>query len=306
MTRVPMLAAVAALSLLAAGPSRAAGTDPNRLFAESRLVVLDRISVEVVGQGQDIVLIPGLASSRETWKATAERLKGRYRLHLVQVAGFAGEPARANAAGEVVEPTEEAIDAYIRQQKLAPAVVIGHSLGGTMILMLAERHPADLKKAMVVDALPFYGMTMAGALATPASLQAGAARARDQIAAATDDQYRASSAQQMMGMASDPERRKTIGGWGLASDRSVIARALYDDLQTDLRPGLAKIAAPIVLLFPDYTPAQAPPGAMAQFYPPAFAAAPTVKPVQVEHSLHFIMFDQPGAFDRAVDGFLAP
>ena len=74
-----------------------------KLFSDSRLVRGDRISVEVVGQGPDVVLIPGLASSRETYRRTAERLRGRYRLHLVQVAGFAGEPAAANASGPVTE-----------------------------------------------------------------------------------------------------------------------------------------------------------------------------------------------------------
>jgi pimeloyl-ACP methyl ester carboxylesterase len=300
-----MLAA-AVLALSAAGPSHAAGTDPNRLFADSRLVVLDRFSVEVTGRGPDLVLIPGLASSRETWKATAERLKSRYRLHLVQVAGFAGEASRANAAGEIIEPTEEAIDAYIRQQKLAPAVVIGHSLGGTMLLMLAERHPEDLKKGLIVDALPFYGMVMAGPTATPATLQPSAARTRDAMLALTDEQFRASGGQNLAGMISDPKQREMAAGWVAASDHSVVARAMYDDLQTDLRPDLAKISTPLTLLYPDYTPVGAPPGAMTRMYPPAYAAAAKVRPVLVEHSLHFIMLDQPAAFDKALDEFLAP
>ena len=52
----------------------------------------DRLSVEVVGQGHDVILIPGLASSREVWRATADRLKATHTVHLVQLAGFAGEP----------------------------------------------------------------------------------------------------------------------------------------------------------------------------------------------------------------------
>jgi pimeloyl-ACP methyl ester carboxylesterase len=55
----------------------------------------DRITVTVRGQGPDVVLIPGLASSSAVWDATAAHLEGRYRLHIVQVAGFA--PARLRA-----------------------------------------------------------------------------------------------------------------------------------------------------------------------------------------------------------------
>jgi pimeloyl-ACP methyl ester carboxylesterase len=301
----PFLLAVCAAALMTSPAAKAAPADPNHLFPESHVVTRDRISVEVIGKGPDLVLIPGLSSSRATWKATAERLKDRYRLHLVQVAGFSGEPARANAEGEVMAPTAEAIDAYIREQKLAPATVLGHSMGGTMILMLAERHPADLKKAFVVDALPFYGMARGGPAATPASVQPMAAAMRDAILSSNDDQYRASLALQMPGMATAPADRAMILGWSLASDHSVVARAMYEDLQTDLRPDLARITTPITLLYPDYTPAGAPAGAMKQMYPAAFAPAPKVTPVEVEHSVHFIMLEQPAAFDKALDAFLA-
>jgi pimeloyl-ACP methyl ester carboxylesterase len=301
-----LIACAVAATAIACGAARAADTPKTlRLFPDSRLVTEDRISVEVVGKGPDLVLIPGLASSRETWKATAERLKGRYRLHLVQVAGFAGEPARANAKGEVMGPTAEAIDAYIREQKLAPATVIGHSMGGTMILMLAERHSDDLKKALVVDALPFYGMARGGPAATPATMQPAAAAARDGILASSDDQYRAQLAAQMPGMVTAPASRAMIVDWGLASDRSVVARAMYEDLQTDLRPDLAKITTPITLLYPDYTPAGAPAGAIRQTYVPAFAPAASIKPVEIEHAVHFIMLEQPAVFDKALDDFLA-
>src|SRR5580658_3054793 len=79
--------------------------------------VTDRITVTVRGEGSDVVLIPGLACSSAVWDATAKRLEGHYRLHIVQVAGFSGSPPRANAQGLVVQPTVEAIDAYIKTNK---------------------------------------------------------------------------------------------------------------------------------------------------------------------------------------------
>ncbi|HEX4296309.1 MAG TPA: alpha/beta fold hydrolase, partial [Rhizomicrobium sp.] len=102
------------------------------------IVTRERFSDEIVGAGPDLVFIPGLASSRATWKATADRLRGHYRLHLIQLAGFAGEAPRANAAGAVLVPTAEAIDAYLVEAHLTPATLIGHSLGGTTILYLAQ------------------------------------------------------------------------------------------------------------------------------------------------------------------------
>ena len=50
----------------------------------------DRLSVEVIGSGPDVILIPGFGSSREVWRAEATRLAPTHRVHLVQLAGFAG------------------------------------------------------------------------------------------------------------------------------------------------------------------------------------------------------------------------
>jgi pimeloyl-ACP methyl ester carboxylesterase len=52
-----------------------------------------RFSVEVVGSGPDVILIPGLTASKEVWRGTVNAVPG-YRYHLVQVAGFAGTAPR--------------------------------------------------------------------------------------------------------------------------------------------------------------------------------------------------------------------
>lgn len=296
------LAALAALVLLAS--PAAAQTDPNRLFADSKLVVRDRFSDEVVGKGPDVVFIPGLASSRATWKATAERLRGAHRLHLIQVAGFAGEPARANATGEVLAPTAEAIDAYLVEQKLSPAVVVGHSLGGTLSLYLAQKHPEHLKKVLVVDALPFYAVVMMGPQATVERATPIATRIRDAAWNGDAAAYGKSMEPQIARMVTRPADRAMVVNWSVLSDHGVIMRALYDDLTLDLRPGLAAMKTPIVLLYPDNTPAGAPEGVMDKMYPPIFAPAATIRTQRIDKSLHFIMLDQPQAFAAALDGFL--
>jgi pimeloyl-ACP methyl ester carboxylesterase len=288
-----------AMALGSSGLAAPATSSP-RLFADDKVFTAGRISVEVVGQGPDLVLIPGLASSRETWKATAERLKDHYRLHLVQVAGFAGEPARDNAAGPVLEPTAEAIDAYIRDQGLAPATVIGHSLGGTMILWLAIHHPQDLRRALVVDALPDFAQVMLGANAPPEQVKAmaeGMRRAPPRPASANEKMLAA--------MVGGADNRALVAAWSQASNPSAVQNALADDLELDLRPALGRIYTPITLLYPDNTPVGAPPGAMDGFYKTAFAQAPTIKLERVDKSLHFIMLDQPAAFSEALDAFLA-
>ncbi|MGZ6040070.1 MAG: alpha/beta fold hydrolase, partial [Phenylobacterium sp.] len=276
----------------------------NRLFADSRIVVRDRFSDEIVGKGPDLILMPGLASSRITWKATAERLRGHYRLHLLQVAGFAGEPARANATGEVLVPTAEAIDAYLVEQKLTPATFIGHSLGGTTLIYLAEHHPDHFRKGLAVDSLPFFG-GMQDPNATADSVRPQAAKMRDAMMAGAGKTTPEQLMPQMRAMSKDPATQLMVAGWGADSDRKVVGQAMYDDLTLDLRPGLTLIRTPITLVFPDNTPLGTPAGMMARIYPALYATAPSVKPTEITNSLHFAMLDQPEAFAEKLDAFLA-
>ena len=147
--------------------------------------VSDRITVSVRGEGPDVVLIPGLACSNAVWDATARHLEGHYRLHIVQVAGFAGAPSRANAQGAVIQPTVDAIDAYIKANKLKTPKIIGHSLGGLMGMMLALQHPEDVGKLMIVDSLPFFSALFGANDAAAATPQA--ATMRDAILNETQD-----------------------------------------------------------------------------------------------------------------------
>jgi pimeloyl-[acyl-carrier protein] methyl ester esterase len=299
-----VLAAAAALAVLAAAATAQTPADPNRLFGDSRLVVRDRFSDEIVGKGPDLVFIPGLSSSRATWKATAERLRGNHRLHLIQVAGFSGEPARANATGDVLIPTAEAIDAYLVEQKLTPATLIGHSLGGTTALYLAEKHPEHLKKAMMVDALPFLPLMQGNPAVTVEQIRPLAVRIRDGMVAGGAG-YETGVKSAVAGMVSGAADTQMVVGWGMASDPGVVGRAYYDDFLLDLRPGLAGLKTPLTLLYPDNVPNHAPPGMMEKVYPALYAAAPSVKPVVIADAKHFIMLDQPKAFADALDAFLA-
>lgn len=262
-----------------------------KLFGDSKLVTRGRMSVEIVGKGPDLVLIPGLASSRETWRATAERLRGRYRIHLVQIAGFAGEAPRDNADGAVFDPVLADIAEYLDTLP-KPAIVMGHSFGGTLGLALAEQHPDRLAKLMIVDALPFFGVVMAGPNATVETIRPMTDRmAKAPVAPMPEAQSRAMMAQ----MATAPADVERIVGWSRASDPTVVARAMREDMLADLRPGLANVKTPITVLYE--TP-------LAPLMTAGYATLATRTMVEVPGAKHFIMFDQPARFDAEVDAFL--
>jgi pimeloyl-ACP methyl ester carboxylesterase len=281
------------VAALTAGHSKAATPFPDAASA--------RFSVTVSGEGPDVLLIPGLASSGAVWDGTVAHLKGHYRLHVLTLAGFAGEPAAANAEGDILKPSVEAIDAYIKASHLQKPVVAGHSLGGLMALMLAKTHPEDAGKLVIVDALPYVGVIF-NPTATVERVKPQAAAMRDGLIAASADTFKAQQAASAARLVTGPADQAKLLDWSLASDRRVLAQSLYEDLTIDLRPDLADIDTPTVLIYP-VAPGEDAAAAEAT-YRTSYAGKPNLTFSRVNDSRHFIMLDQPAAFQSALEAAL--
>lgn len=262
----------------------------------------NRISVTVRGEGPDVILIPGLACSGEVWDATAKHLAGHYRVHIVQVAGFGGLPSRANAQGAVTQPSVDAIDAYIKSNKLKAPKVIGHSMGGLMGMMLAIQHPEEVGGLMVVDSLPFFSVLFGATDAAAATPQA--VKMRDMVLNESQAEYAQGEEQFLANLVKSPEGRKAAVKWGVASDKSVVARALYEVMTIDIRPKLSQIKAPVTMLYRWDAASGMPQSMVDGVYQDNFDALPHKTLKRVDDSYHFIMLDQPEAFDAQVDKFL--
>lgn len=264
----------------------------------------DRITVVTRGSGSDVIFIPGLSSHRDVWADTAAALEGRYRVHLVQVNGFAGFPAAGNAEGPVAAPVAEEIARYIAEQGLERPAVIGHSMGGTMGMMLAARHPSSVGKLMVVDMVPWMGAMFAAPGATAESVRPVADNIRAQMLAAPAGDT--TMTQQMIaGMIRTESARAQHIEYSRISDRSAVANAFHELIVTDMRPELPNITAPVTVLF--VIPPNAPitPEQYEGYTRMSYANLPNARIVKVEESYHFIMIDQRERFIRDVEAFLA-
>lgn len=260
-----------------------------------------RFSVEVRGQGPDVILIPGLGSSRDVWAAQAEALAATHRLHLVQIAGFAGEPVGA-PAGDVIGPFVEELAAYIAANNLDRPAIIGHSMGGFSGLMLARRHPERVGRVMIVDSLPFFS-AMFGPQATAANVEPQARAMRDQIAAADTASFTQLQNVGVQRLAKTQSRHAEIVGWSVASDRATFAQAMYEVMTTDFRGEVANVSTPLTIVYA-YDPAMGPEAMVDGLYRGGYAPAANASFVRVDGAYHFIMFDQPAAFQAAVADFL--
>jgi len=251
----------------------------------------------------DVILIPGLSCSRAVWEGEAKLLAPNYRLHLVQVNGFAGTPAGANASGPILPGIVTELHGYIAAAGMKP-VVVGHSLGGLLALMLADQYPGDVRKLVIVDTLPYYAVLFNPA-ATVEAARPMAEQIRSQMMAMPAEQYDGMLPMMVAQMVNDPAAQAKILADTKATDRRVAFDAMYDDLTTDLRGEVAKIQTPTLVFFAvDPGQKQPDPVAYEAAVREGYQPMPHVTLVMVEPSRHFIMYDQPAKFDAALEGFL--
>jgi pimeloyl-ACP methyl ester carboxylesterase len=197
------------------------------------------------------------------------------------VGGFAGEPARGNAEGDVVAPLAAEIGRYIDANGLQRPAIVGHSMGGTVAMMVAARQPDRVGKVMVVDMLP-----------QPAGLFGSSAANLGPLANSLRNIFSGESGKRLFG--------SFLGSRN--SDPDVVRRALHELATTDLTSELPKIKAPLTVVYAGRDPEDA--ARADRAYRASYAAA-KAKLVRVDNSGHMIMYDQPSRFAQALKDFLS-
>ncbi len=257
--------------------------------------------VTVTGKGAPMILIPGLDSAGAVWDSTVARYSSRYECHVLTLAGFAGQPP---ISGALLEAARKELAAYIRERRLQRPVIVGHSLGGFLALWLAAREPDLPGRVIVVDSLPALGAA-ANPMASAQEIEAGAARLRDLMLAASDEKRQQMLKASIETMATSPADVERIVGWGRASDGPATARAMYELLATDLRDEVAKIKVPTMVMgtwvaYQKFATREQ----ILENFKLQYRKLSGVQIEMAPTARHFIMYDQPDWMFSRMDAFL--
>lgn len=257
--------------------------------------------VEVKGSGAPMILIPGLASPGAVWDGTVRRYCGRRQCHVLTLAGFAGAPA---IDAPLLPAVERQLADYITANKMDKPVLIGHSLGGFLALKLAASQPGLVGRVVVVDALPALGATQVPSVTTQ-QLEAMAAQMRDGMLQADDAGFAAQQRHTAGTMITGQQGVDRVVEWSLKSDRKAMAGALYQMLSQDLRPELARIQSPTLVLgswaaYKSFLPRAAVEG----LYGSQYQKLAGVRIELTDKARHFIMYDDPDWMYARIDQFL--
>jgi pimeloyl-ACP methyl ester carboxylesterase len=265
------------------------------------------IQIDRYGKGDPVVLLPGLTAGTWEWYDTIRHLAPNHTVYAVSLAGFDGRPA---ATPPLFDRFTSDFWSFIATQHVVRPVIVGHSLGGTLAILLGEQHPDRLRGIVALDGMPLFpGMERV----TPRQRAEGAQGAATQIAAETHAQLLDYEKAYMRGPGGvlDPDLADQLAELEARSDPPTVAEWLREDLTADLRPDLAKISVPLLEIAPYNAPdimnsaVQYTADEKAQYYGTLLAGAPKVQVVSISPARHFAMFDQPRQFFTILDAFLA-
>jgi len=254
------------------------------------------------GGGRPLILVPGLASGGWAWQDTIRAFSPTHPVYVLTLPGFDGRPATPDAG---FAAARAALAQLVAERKLQKPVIIGHSMGGTLGLALAEDQPAAVGGVVSIDGLP----VMPGTEDMNPAQRAQMADGMRSRVAAVPAQFAAQQQSYMrtigvldMGKADDLARLSA------RSDPAATGRYAADVLNLDLRPGLKNIQAPILMVSPYHDLDAAQQGvsesAKADYYRALLEGAPKVQVVSVAPARHFAMFDQPEKVNDAIRAFL--
>lgn len=261
--------------------------------------------VEISGSGNPVILIPGLISGGDVWAEMEEKLCIEFECHTITLPGFAGVAPQEESP--YLENWKENLIQYIQEAKLEEVILIGHSMGGFLSLMIGIEDIPEVHKIIVVDALPFLP-----ALSNP-SAETGF---KEENARLYMDSFKTFSkediynARMMMaqGMTKDSTKWESITKWAIESDLKTEAYSVTEMMGIDLREAIAQIKIP-VLVFGAYDENPVYPSYTAEIAKNAYLAQYESLPnLQFEHAVgskHFIMYDQPVWMGQKILDFLS-
>jgi N-formylmaleamate deformylase len=255
--------------------------------------------VEVYGNGQPIILIPGYACSGDVWNAIVDNLKGKYQLHVLTIAGFAGVPPIDTP---ILKTVKNDLIKYVKENHLNKPVLIGHNLGAFMNLWVASEEPSLFSKIICVDGVPFIS-AMSNPSITSEDIKRNPAYNAETVAVnfknTPEKEFDDIIFKHVLTQVSDAAQTRLITQWRLASDRKTLGYTFVEMSTTDLRSDIAKINIPVLVLGSTYRTKET----SQKIFGDQYRLLPNKK-IFIAPGKHSVMYDDPIWFREQVKNFL--
>ena len=239
----------------------------------SAIIVDDQIvHYEVLGRGPALVFVHGWLGSWRYWVPAMQALSSRYRTYALDLWGFGDSGKKPERYS--LEAQTALLHRFMEQLGIARAAFVGHALGGAIVLRFVAQHPELVARLMAVN------VPLVGAAINPRFAAGGTAALLEWL------------------LGRDPAAEQ-IGVEAAKADWPAVETSVRALMEADLRPDLAEMQAPCLLVHGERDPGiAAPQDAWFENVNSTFHR------IVLEESRHFPMLEEGTKFNRLLLDFL--
>lgn len=257
------------------------------------VLVLDQqvIHYEVIGQGEPVLFLHGWMGSWRYWLPTMEAVAENFRTYSFDFWGFgdSDKDVEAHTIGEYVDQVIRFLDGM----GIARTHLVGHSMGGMVSLKTAIDHPERIVRVATAGAV-IEGSSLAPLLRMTANQLIARLFVRRPVVTGVwtrlMQNIRAGWSRWFQEVVDDSAK----------SSQDAVFRSVRSMLETDLRPELASLGVPALIIH----------GARDDIVNPDQAeifqqiVVPCARVVVMPNCRHFPFMDDPETFHRTLIAFL--
>ncbi len=257
---------------------------------------------DVVGNGTPVLLLSGGPGfSPDYLRPIADKLAGKYKFILLHQRGT-GKSTDATAMQ--LPKLVADVDALRKELGIEKLILAGHSFGGILSMMYAREHPDRVGALALIDS---GGPTLKSVVKFNQNLEARftddeKARIREWTARSKDEHAKAvleiTKAKTAAYFADRSNARSLMDSMDENSFRDTVFWAIVPQMMAlDLRPGLEKVKAPVLVIHGKQDPLETAEEVHETF--------PGSRLELLDNAGHFPWLEQPERFYKVLDGFLA-
>ncbi|MFK7799421.1 MAG: alpha/beta fold hydrolase [Aureispira sp.] len=109
------------------------------------------LNYKVFGEGEPVIIIHGLFGTLDNWQSIAKKLSANFMVFIIDLRNHGRSPHADEFSYKIMA---DDVQAFMENNWIYEAAVVGHSMGGKVAMQLAGDNPDMVRELVLVDMAP--------------------------------------------------------------------------------------------------------------------------------------------------------